>query len=241
MCYEQSQSFGVSSTAKTFDPNQYLYDRKREECELMSFCVAVKTDSYIVLASDSRSCVMSNTSPNGILHFSDNFEKIVHLPTADISFIAAGQNRFNKLPICDYLRSVESKLIGLSIDKALVYVAEHLKEMMPEAGITHLLAAKRQEAFYCDLAQAGDIELKPLNALWRAGQQTDIVERLYLASEGEKTLNIDISAMSLEDTIAFAKHIINTQIEYNYFAGRVPTIGGPIQVCALSKDGQVSI
>ena len=128
------------------------------------------------------------------------------------------------------------------MERALAYVAEHIQGMLSNISTVSFLAAKGQEAFYCDIAQEGNINTTPLDSIWRVGQQIDVVERLYLASEGDltRTLDVEVNSMSLDDMTDFAKHIINTQVEYNYFARRVPTIGGPVQICMLSKDGKVS-
>ena len=209
----------------------------KERDASLSYCLALKNNSYIVLASDSRSCVTANTPPHAILSFVDNFEKIVYLPKAEIAFISAGKNRFGDIPFADFLRCIENNLAGKSLRESLEHVSKSIQPHLAEGNVVNLLAVKSLDAEFCDIHKDEIIGCNTVSAMWRAGQIGCGIDAMYLDDKGN--LKVNVSCMSLCDMVDFAKHIINTQMEFNRYTGNVPLIGGEVQIMAFSKDGKI--
>lgn len=223
-------------------------ERKENQKELVktSYCMAIQNGSYIVLASDSRSTTMGKNGE--ILRISDEFEKIVYLPTAKIAFIGAGINTFNGIPFADFVRKHEDALVGKNVHEALLYIANLMKENLCEretngksiykCETVTLLAAKGLKAEWCDVYTDREIRCLPLQLLWKVGQSDDVISRLYLNGNG---LMISTDDLTLQELVNFAKHIVEAQISYAFFKKDNPNIGGAVQICVMGKNGKVEL
>lgn len=218
------------------DSTKEKRDQIQEEQKSMSYCLALKNKSYIVLASDSRSVTLN---AKNVTFIEDNFPKILYLKKSDIVIVCGGKNRYDNIPITDFIKSVESSLYHKDLDTMIEYIASKIQEKMFPNDITNILIAKGLEAKYCDITK-NNVVINTLQAVWRCGSSNNLFNQMYIKTENQKEmLTVDLDAFTLPDLIWFAKHIITTQMEYTYFTRNFSYIGGPIQILVLDKNGVI--
>jgi len=232
----------------------------------MSLVIAVYVPEGIVMASDSReSITIEGKTPDG-KDFkvetvnSDAVTKTFFLPEQRVGISSFGEDVLGRQPVATHIKSfVETNLsAGDDVKSIPPRLLAHLRGLFPEAQTGFHVAGYRREGkvsvpyvYYCHVArnELGRRNVKPdgtisYGATWSG--EVDILLSILSPvtvkddSGAEKVVRnvspVAWEAMPLQDAIDFAIYAIQTTIDTMRFQARRKTVGGPIDVLALTPD-----
>jgi hypothetical protein len=222
----------------------------------MSLVVTVYVPSGIVMAADSRMNAMRTErreegGTKSVLQqqivLSDNANKIIELRKVTAGMSVYDSHMIANQPIESHIQRFESEVldpeddIDAVADKFMAFFHEnHPKERVgfhvagyrtqgkarvPVVLVGH--TTRETEVRRVNLNEKGDVQY----GVVRAGD-TAIANRLI-----DKASLPLFSAMTLQDAVDYAVHLIRTTIETMRFEPRFPSVGGPIDVLVVRPDG----
>ncbi|MFH1483621.1 MAG: hypothetical protein ABIG98_05150 [Chloroflexota bacterium] len=232
----------------------------------MSLAIAVYVPEGIVMASDSReSITFERKTPEG-KDFkvetvnSDAVTKTFLLEKQRLGISSFGQAKLGGQPIASYIKSFLEGQLAAEDDVAAIppKLVAYLRSSFPNADTAFHVAGYRTEGklsmphiYYCHIARNEVVRrnLKPdgslsYGAAW--GGESDILASIlnpvtHKDETGtEKVIRpatpVAWDVMPLQDAIDFAIYAIQTTIDTMRFQARAKTVGGPIDVLALTPE-----
>ncbi len=232
----------------------------------MSLAIAVYVPEGIVMASDSReSITIERKTPEG-KDFkvetvnSDAVTKTFLLEKQRVGISTFGQAGLGGQPIASYIKSfVEGQLIaGDNVETVSQKLFAYLRSSFPKADTGFHVAGYKIEGqlsmpyvYYCHIARNELVRrnVKPdgslsYGAAWSG--EIDILTSILnpVTSKDETGTEKVVRAvapvawdvMPLQDAIDFAIYAIQTTIDTMRFQARAKTVGGPIDVLALTPE-----
>jgi len=221
----------------------------------MSLVVTVYVPRGIVMAADSRTTGLHSEERDEDkgkvrvqqrLVLSDNTYKVVALRTIDVGISAYGTALLEGQPVDSHVHRFEEEEITPDddvvscADKLYAYFASRHPGV--HVGL-HVAGYRIDGRTSIPYVFAGDTTsgkgLRRVNAdkeriaygVVRGGD-TDIPNRLI-----EKKSLPPFAAMPLQDAVDYAVHLVRTTIDTMRFEPRFPSVGGPIDVLAVTPDG----
>jgi hypothetical protein len=221
----------------------------------MSLVVTVYVPSGIVMAADSRMSAMrsevreeagAKTTAQQQFVLSDAANKIMVLDKVRAGLAVYDSQIIAKQPIAAHIDRFESEVLDArdDIDAVADKLMAYFRERHPNEAVGFHLAGYRSQGKArvpvvlvghttrettirrVNLDDKGDVQF----GVVRAGE-TAVANRLI----DKKTLPL-FPAMPLQDAIDYAVHLIRTTIETMRFEPRFPSVGGPIDVLAVTPD-----
>jgi hypothetical protein len=221
----------------------------------MSLVVTVYVPSGIVMAADSRMSVQRNeeredagvkTRVQQQLVLSDNAYRVVELRSIGVGISVYDAGVINNQPADSHVHRFEEEMITADDDVMSVSekFVEYFQDNFPGVGVGYHIAGYRLEnrtsVPYVLVGHTVRESPRRVNAtvegrvqygIVRSGD-TLVVNRLIDGS------NIPLfDAMPLQDAVEYAVHLIRTTIETMRFEPRFPSVGGPIDVLAVTPQG----
>jgi len=232
----------------------------------MSLAIAVYVPEGIVMASDSReSITIERKTPEG-KDFkvetvnSDAVTKTFLLEEQRLGISSFGQAGLGGQPIASHIKSFLEEQLAPGDDVATIppKLVAYLRSSFPNADTGFHVAGYKTEGrlsvpyvYYCHVARNEMVRrnVKPdgslsYGAAW--GGEFDILASIlnpvtYKDETGtEKVIRavaeVAWNVMPLQDAIDFAIYAIQTTIDTMRFQARAKTVGGPIDVLALTPE-----
>ncbi len=232
----------------------------------MSLIVTIYVPSGIVMASDSRQTVFiqmqnaPNATPIPIVS-SDYVNKTFLISKNNIGVSAFGETFLGGIPMDFYIQKFEEEILQIddTVEKVVDKLLMFFKESYPNADTSFHVAGYEKEGkssvpyvYHINIKRNEKIrlnfsyEMKKVvyGASW--GGEGDILNEIlnpvYLKDPFGNYNQIPKSpilwdAMPLQDAIDFAVYAIRTTIDTMRFQARPKTVGGPIDVLLITKDG----
>jgi 20S proteasome alpha/beta subunit len=229
----------------------------------MSFIIALYVREGLVMASDSRLTInQTTTSEDGAHHThvavgtTDSVVKTFLTP-AGVGISTYGQAAIKGCPISGFIRDFIAEKTGKSDtpEQTAKLVKEHFKELEPQLNTGFLVAgyAKGEKGLEQHLWEAyiatdylGRLNVPEQQGVcWRG--EADVVTRLIqpLFSAGSKEgeyhplpyYQIEWGFFTLQDAVDFAVYAVESTIELMRFQPRPQTVGGKVDVLAITPDG----
>lgn len=223
----------------------------------MSLVVTVYVPSGIVLAADSRMSFLRSeergesgeetTRLQQQMVLSDNAFKVVELSKIGVGVSLYDAGIINSEPVDSHVHRFEEEVITPDDDvqTAATKFMAHFRDKFPNVGIGFHMAGYIQEdrasvPYVLVGHTTRESETRRVNSredgrvqygITRAGD-TQIANRLI----DPKQLPL-FNAMPLQDAIDYAVHLIRTTIDTMRFEPRFPSVGGPIDIVVVTREG----
>jgi 20S proteasome alpha/beta subunit len=222
----------------------------------MSLVVSVFVPSGIVLAGDSRSTgtvtkqITDLQNPQLVVAsqtrivLSDAAHKVFSLHSR-FGVAMFGDALIENMPISHYLEQFETLSARHLAASPLVMAQEllrYLRSLQGNHNVRFLFAAYDMNTpwlFTIDVAQNKlerinhDTATNQLRYSLISGGETDVIDRLVSKPEQAPMF----SAMSLQDAVDYARHLIATSINQVRFEPRFASVGGAVDVLTVTSRG----
>lgn len=225
----------------------------------MSLVVTVYVPSGIVMAADSRMSVLRSENreareegeqPTRVQQqvvLSDNAYKVVELRKIGVGVSLYDAGIINSEPVDSHVGRFEEEAITPedNVLTAADKFVQHFTSRFPKVGIGfHMTGYIQEERASIPYVLVGHTTREPqprrVNAveegrvqygITRAGD-TQIANRLIDSNQ----LPL-FNAMPLQDAVDYAVHLIRTTIDTMRFEPKYPSVGGPIDIAVVTRDG----